>query len=154
MSDQTIYRPVGFLFKLTFTGILEEGGIGFKEVSGISMDLETEEISEGGENQFTHRLPSAVKFNNLILKRGLADKNSELVKWCMDTFSGQLDKPVVPKNISVRLLDEKAKPLMSWDFHSAWPVKWSVADLGSVDNNLAIETLEFSYNYFTTKPLK
>ncbi len=41
------YPPVAFYFKLSFTGISGAVEASFKEVSGISMEMGTEEISEG-----------------------------------------------------------------------------------------------------------
>ena len=120
----------------------------FKEVSGISMEMDTEEIAEGGNNAYKHRVPTSVKFSNLVLKRGLVPKNSELIGWCMKTLGGGLSQVIETKTIIVNLLDENGNPIQSWSFANAWPVKWSASDLNSMNNEIVIETLEFSYSYF------
>ena len=64
MAKQYI-PPVGFYFALSFKG--EQTG--FKEVLGISLEMETEEIVAGGENRFLHRVPTIASFQNLVLKK-------------------------------------------------------------------------------------
>ncbi len=68
-----LYPPVGFHFRVEF----DISGVGktdtyFREVSGLSMELEEETVVEGGENRFVQRLPVRAKYPDLILKRGLA----------------------------------------------------------------------------------
>jgi phage tail-like protein len=142
--------PASFYFELSIVGQTAEPRIGFKEVSGISMEMGAEEITEGGENRFKHRVPTAVKYSNLVLKRGLMPQNSEIAKWCIETLSGNMSTTMETKTIIVSLLNEKGSPLKSWNFINAWPVKWAVSDLNSMSSEIIIETLEFAYSYFTS----
>lgn len=146
-----IYPPVSFYFKLSFSGISGQVEASFKEVSGITMEMGIEEIAEGGVNGFKHRVPTTAKFSNLVLKRGLVPKDSELAQWCMDTLTGNLEDTLETKMITVHLLEASRKPLKSWSFNNAWPVKWSVSDLNSMNNEIAIETLEFAYSNFQAR---
>lgn len=147
MSDS--YPPVAFYFRLSFDAVSSGEDASFKEVSGITMEMGTEEITEGGNNNYKHRVPTSVKFSNLVLKRGLVPKESPIVHWCLDTIGGGLSEAIKTKTILVSLLNEKGQPLNSWSFANAWPVKWSASDLNSMNNELVIETLEFSYSQFT-----
>ena len=126
MSDT--YPPVAFYFRLSFDDTVTGPDISFKEVSGITMEMGTEEITEGGNNNYKHRVPTSVKFSNLVLKRGLVPKDSEIVQWCLDTLGGGLTNAIETKTIMVSLLDEEGNPLNSWSFANAWPVKWSASD--------------------------
>jgi len=144
-----VYPPVAFYFQLSFSGVSGSVDASFKEVSGISMEMGIEEIAEGGNNSFKHRVPTSAKFSNLVLKRGLVPKGSDLIVWCMKTFGGGLSDFVETKNIIVNLLDETGTAINSWSFVNAWPVKWSASDLHSMNNEIVIETLEFAYSYFT-----
>ncbi|AVI50443.1 phage tail protein [Pukyongia salina] len=146
MSNE--YPLAAFYFRLSFNGLSGSVDSSFKEVSGISMEMDTEEITEGGNNSFKHRVPTSVKFSNLVLKRGMVSKDSPLVDWCIKTFGGGLAEYVETKNIVVSLLDENGDPIKAWSFANAWPVKWAASDLNSMNNEVAIETLEFSYSYF------
>jgi phage tail-like protein len=142
------YPPVAFYFRLSFNGLSGSVDTSFKEVSGISMEMDTEEIAEGGNNSFKHKVPTSVKFSNLVVKRGLVPKNSPLIEWCNKTLGSSLSEYIDAKNIVVSLLDENGDPLKSWSFANAWPVKWSAADLNSMNNEVLIETIEFAYSYF------
>jgi len=136
------YPPLGFHFKVEFT--LFEGEFQFQSVSGLSIELETEEITEGGENRFKHKLPVKAKYPNLVLKRGLL-VNSALINWCRNTIE---NFEIVPTNLIVKLLDEKHKPLVTWSIVHAYPVKWSISDFNAEESKIIIETIELAYNYF------
>ena len=45
--------------------------IRFQKVSGLEAEVETDSISEGGQNLYTQRLPRGVKYGNLVLTRGM-----------------------------------------------------------------------------------
>jgi phage tail-like protein len=146
----TTYPPVSFYFKLSFSDTSGSADASFKEVSGIAMEMSTDDLAEGGV-MYKHRVPTTVKYSNLILKRGLVPKNSAVAKWCMDTLTGGFEEAIETKSIIVSLLNEDGDPLQSWSFVNAWPVKWSVSDLHSMNNEIAIESLEFAYSYFEKK---
>ena len=51
--------------------------------------------------------------------------------------------------MSVALLDSKGQPARSWGFVNAWPVSWQVEAFNASKNEVAIEKLEFSYQYLS-----
>ena len=137
------YPPVGFHFKVEF-GVTQDKEFEFQSVSGLSVDIETEEFAEGGENRFKHKLPVRTKFPNLVLKRGLVT-NSDLIGWCREAIE---DFQFKPTGVMVKLLNEEHQPLKTWNVVHAYPVKWSVSDFNAEENSLVIETIELAYNYF------
>ncbi|MDD5033804.1 MAG: phage tail protein [Methylococcaceae bacterium] len=143
------YPPVSFYFQVNIHGMSTEHDSGFLEVDGLTVEREVVPIQEGGENRFMHRLPGSLKYQNLILKRGLVVKSSQLAQWCLDVFEPSFEKPLTPRDIDVSLLDEQGSPLVTWNFKRAWPIKWKIDSLGAMDNKIAIETLEFVFSYFT-----
>ena len=140
------YPPGSFYFRLTFSGL--SGDAAFQEASGISTEMEAEEVVCGGENRFKFKLPGIAKYNNLILKRGLIANGSKIASWCNDIISGGLNDTITTRTITVALLDGNSKVLVSWDFLNAYPVKWNVSDFRSMENAYAVETLEFAFTYF------
>jgi phage tail-like protein len=155
------YPPVGFFFEVIFLGeSLDKDSVEtrFQSVSGLSSELQTETLKEGGELRFEHILPVRTKYNPLVLKRGLV-KDSKLIKWCMDAL---VNFDIRPMDLLVKLLHLKGtnanatpqniEPLMTWNVVSAWPKKWSVSDFNAEQNSIAIESLELNYSYFTSKP--
>ncbi|MCV9930361.1 phage tail protein [Flavobacterium sp. LS1R49] len=140
------YPPVGFHFLVEFEGLgTKEKDHQFQSVSGLSVDLETEEISEGGENRFKHKLPVKTKYPNLTLKRGILI-DSVVIGWCRDAIENFSFKPV---NLTIKLLNEEHKPLISWNVVHAYPVKWAVEDFNAQESKLVVESFELTYNYFT-----
>lgn len=132
--------PVGFHFAVDF-------GLGeplsdhrFQEVSGLGAEVSTEELREGGAD-VAYKLPTGLKFNNLVLKRGFI-VDSQVQDWFRDAV--ELFK-FRPSDVEVILLNEKHEPLASWKFIGAWPVKWSVSDFKAQDNSLVIESMELAY---------
>ena len=152
--------PYGFLFSVEILGkpLVNFTGIeaGFQEVLGINASMKLDSITEGGENRFVHKVPARVSFDsNLELKRGLMVADSPFGKWCRDHLSSGLNavsvgKKIQTRDIIVHLLDSDQKPLMSWQFVRAYPVKWEVTGLNAKQNDIAVESIELAYQYFTT----
>ena len=142
----TYYPPVAFHFKVEI-GLdnLHENDVRFQEVSGLNSELGVEQVAEGGENRFEHRLPARGKFGNLVLKRGLLTE-SGVISWIRDAIENFEFKPA---DVLVSLMDEEHNPLASWSFVAAWPVKWSLGAFDAKKNEVVVETLELAYRYFT-----
>ncbi len=139
------YPPIGFHFKVEFLGIsTKKNDHQFQSVSGLSVDLETEEIAEGGENRFKHKMPVRTRYPNLVLKRGLLI-DSGVIEWCRNALE---NFDITPTDLIVKLLNEEHEPILNWNIVNAYPVKWDVGDFNAEENKLVIETLELSYNYF------
>ncbi len=136
------YPPLGFHFKVEFANL--SGEYQFQSVSGLNVELETEQIAEGGENRFKHKLPVSTRYPNLVLKRGIR-VDSSLTKWCREALE---DFDIKPTNITISLLNEEHEPLMTWNVVHAYPLKWSVSEFNAEKSLVAIESIELAYNYF------
>jgi phage tail-like protein len=161
------YPPVGFFFEVNFQGSFKNAKetttdlskeaveTRFQSISGLSVELQTETLKEGGQQRFEHILPVRAKYSPLILKRGLV-KNSKMIEWCMEAID---NFDIQPMDLLVHLLHvnrpdpnqppQGIQPLMTWNIVNAWPKKWSVSDFNAEQNSLAIESLELNYSYFT-----
>ncbi|KAA3624880.1 MAG: glycerol acyltransferase [Bacteroidetes bacterium] len=141
----TYYPTPGFHFKVEFDiGGIKEEDVHFQEVNGLSVDIETETIKEGGENRFSQQLPNRSTYSNLILKRGIL-VDSGIINWCKDAIE-KLD--IKPATIWVKVLNEQHQPLQTFSFIKAWPKKWELSGLNAQQSGLLIETIEFAYQYF------
>ncbi|MEM9903566.1 MAG: phage tail protein [Cyanobacteria bacterium P01_D01_bin.44] len=139
--------PVGFYFMVTFLvgGFLPNPlDIRFQRVSGMSSTIETSEVREGGENLFTHRLPTRVTYDNLVLERGMVIGSPLNVEFnlAMSTLKFQ------PGNVLVMLLNAKDMPIAGWLFQETYPLKWSVSDLDANQSAVVIDTMELAYTRF------
>ncbi|MCB1947904.1 phage tail protein [Nitrosomonas sp.] len=146
-QTDTLYPPSAFYFKVMFGGTHENTDTSFQEVSGIVSEMEIETVVEGGENRFVHQLPKGIKHPNLELKRGIAPKDSPLVKWCIAVMEGDFVSAIETQAIRVFLMNENKTPIRGWLFDSAYPVKWEIESFGSTKNEVAIEKIVLNYNY-------
>ncbi len=136
--------PVVFHFKVEFTNGSSDQDVRFQEVMGLQAEVTTEELREGGLNEYVHRLPTGAKYGNLVLKRGFI-KDTDMAKWvrrAVESFEFE------PRNMSVSLLNEQHVAVAAWSFLGAWPVKWSISDFKAQENALAVESMELAYRSF------
>ena len=147
MEEGIYYPPVGFHFKAVFQGKGISGETSFKEISGLTVAISPEEVKEGGELRFVHRLPTVPKYSNLVLKRGLVT-DSWIRSWVERAVKEFVFQPLL---LTIQLLNENHKPLMSWVAYNVWPVKWEVSNFDSMSNSLVIESMELAFDYFETK---
>ncbi|MCG6901991.1 MAG: phage tail protein [Rhodobacter sp.] len=137
--------PVSFHFLVEFD--LPDAGeqdIRFREVSGLTMELEQETYSEGGENRFTHKFPVRASYPDLTLKRGMMS-NSVVAAWIRDAVQNFV---ISPTTVWVKLLNDAHEPLETYTFVNVWPKKWVVSDFNAETSDYVVETLELAYNYF------
>ncbi|MFL5740121.1 MAG: phage tail protein [Flavisolibacter sp.] len=147
------YPPGAFHFKVEFNGV---NGMNsdteqrFQEVSGLSFDIETEELKEGGENRFTWKLPKRGKYPNLVLKRGMLQGTALLnwIKSAMSTFFTVAVYDFKPADMVITLMDEAGQPVAIWNVVQAFPIKWSTSDFRASENAVVVETIELAYQYF------
>lgn len=146
----------GFYAKSTYaaTFLVEVDGqpIGrFHEVSGLSVDVAVEDVEEGGQNGFVHKLPGRMTWPNLVLKRGMTETDN-LLAWLNkssgDGFAGQQHK-VTRSTLAIVLMSaDGTTRLRSWNFEGAFPVKWSGPTFAYSSSDPADEELEIAHHGF------
>jgi len=145
-ADLVYIPPTAFHFVVRVDGA--PGDTSFQEVSGLEVEMQTEDVAEGGENRFVHRLPVRTRYSNLVLKRGVVTRPSPLGRWFNDALSLGPVRSGASRTVVVQLLDRSASPLIAWKVFGAWPLRWQHAPLDAMNNNLMIETAELGYQYF------
>ena len=116
----------------------------FTQVTGFSTQVDVLEYAEGGQNTFVHRLPTRTKQGNITLKRGVITSDTVLHTWYQKTV---VQAQVVTLVITLR--DTEDKPIRTWNFQNAYPVKWTGGDLNAGGTEFATESLEVAHNGFT-----
>ncbi len=138
----------------THSFILEVDGLPigrFTSVSGLSMEVEIETYSEGGQNGYEHKLPGRVKWPNLVFKRGVTNDNN-LANW-FETSVGPgfaLMPKVTRATCAVTMLSATGKRLRSWNVMDAFPVKWQGPDFDASANEVPTEELEIAHHGFVS----
>jgi phage tail-like protein len=126
-------------FKIKIKGV-EVGR--FRECTGIAMEVEMKDYNEGGNNGFVHKLPTRIKYPNLVLKRGVTHE-SALLDWIEETR-----KQARQSELTVTLMAAGNREVRQWAFQNAYPVKWTGPNLNSGGNAIATETLEIVHQGF------
>jgi phage tail-like protein len=125
----------------------------FSECGGLEVSVKYDEVREGGQNEFVHRLPGRVEYGNLVLKRGYVPADgtasgeglSEFFRWCLTGLNRQ-GSQVQRHDVTVTLMAlGTAAPIYSWVFRRCYPVKWSGPALKAGDNAVAVESLELAH---------
>lgn len=135
---------LGFRFAVVFFAggaVPNPIDVRFQRVSGLTATIDTTSIVEGGQNLYTHRVPTRVGYGNLVLERGFVVGSPLNLEFgaAMSLFK------FAPSNVMVTLLNERGIPLAAWLFLKAYPVRWATADLDANDERLVIDTLELAY---------
>jgi phage tail-like protein len=136
--------PLGFRFGVLFFagGVIPNPlDILFQKVSGLGSSVETAAVEEGGQNLYVQSLPKKIKYENLVLERGVVVGSPLVIEFnvTMSLFKFS------PSNVLVTLLDNTRIPIAGWLFMKAYPVKWSVSDLDADANSVVIERMELAY---------
>jgi len=108
----------------------------FTECTLPSIEVEIEELREGGLNSYVHQLPGRRKAAKVTLKNGIG--KNELLDW----YIRSLSEPVDRKQFTITLLDLQRNPVLTWTMENAYPVRWNGPNLKSDNNAIAIQSLE------------
>lgn len=117
----------------------------FSECTLPSLQVETVDVKEGGQNTFTHKLPVRVNVGTVKLKHGLT-KDIQLLNWYMLVLQGKITEAT--RQVTVIMNDTLGQPVSIWSFTDAYPIKWTGPTLKTGDNSVAIEELELVHHGF------
>ena len=125
----------------------------FMEVRGLEVTVETEELHEGGQNSFTHRLPGRMTWPNIVLKRGVT-QNDTLLEWLNKSSGEQFaanGNKLQRSTAAVTLIGPSGTRLRSWEFDGAFPVKWTGPNFAVASSDMAVEELEITHHGFRAR---
>jgi phage tail-like protein len=134
-----------FGFKITSGELAldyKDGTAFFKSVSGLKVQQDIQDYNEGGVSTFTRKVQGVFKWPNLVLSQGFT---GDLRLWNYKL------KPTRVNGIIVQL-GHKLQPLCKWEFHNAYPVKWTGPDFDTGKNELSIEILELAHEGLVMNP--
>jgi phage tail-like protein len=142
--------PMGDRFLFEVDGV--EIGI-FREVTGLQVTVEVVEVAEGGQNSFTHKLPSRMSWPNIVFKRGLTQSDA-LFDWLQKSsgegFAGNSNK-FKRSTGAVTAIDLTGARLRSWDFMDVFPVRWKGPDFVTGTDSPLEEELEVAHHGFRSR---
>ena len=123
----------------------------FSAVSGLSMSVDVETYQEGGENNYEHKFPGRVTWENLVFKRGITNDNN-LFNWFELTVGPgfMLTDSFTRATAGVTMLSANGKRLRSWVIQDAFPVRWKGPDFDANNDEVPTEELEVAHHGFTS----
>jgi phage tail-like protein len=134
--------PYGaFRFHLEIDSVIVAG---FSDVSGLSVETDSEEKTEGGVNDHVHTFVKGTKHPRLVLKHGITDSDS-LWSWHQDVVGGRIKR----QNGRILLFDTTGQEKWRWNFQGAFPLKWIGPDLKAESASVAIESIELVHQGLT-----
>jgi phage tail-like protein len=117
---------------------------GFTDCAGLQIEVEAHEYREGGQNEFVHRFAGGTRHPPLVLKHGLSPIDG-LWGWHQDVAAGDIRR----RNGTIYLLNKVQRPVLSWTFREALPLKWSGPDLRADAATVAVESVELAHRGLT-----
>jgi len=118
----------------------------FTECTLPTMDIEIEQVKEGGLNTYVHQLPGMRKASQMTLKNGVG-VIQDLQSWYLESLGGQVTR----KRISVAILNAKLEPVVTLDIAGAFPSQWSGPNLKTDDRAAAIQSLVLACGEVTVR---
>jgi phage tail-like protein len=137
-NDEFKYPLPKFHFELEWGGVR----MGFTEVSGLDFETEVIEYREGNLPTYNKtKQPGLTKFTDVTLKRGIVLDNLEYYEQWVKTAMFQENKEKYRRTVTIKLLNEEHKAIITWTLSKAWPSKIQSTDLKADANEIAIETM-------------
>ncbi len=124
----------------------QDSTVSFQEVSGLDTETQPIEYRHGDSPQFsTIKMPGIAKSGNVTLKKGIFVNDNNFWKW----YDAIKMNTIKRETVTIQLLDEAAKPTMTWTLSNAWPTKITGTDMKSDANEVAVETIELAHEGLT-----
>jgi phage tail-like protein len=122
----------------------------FGSVSGLQVSVATEEITEGGQNGFVHRVPGRFSWPNIVLKRGLTQADA-LFDWMQkvsgDGFAAN-NNAVTRMTGAITAIGDDGTRIRSWNLDAVLPVRWKGPDFDVANSAPLSEELEICHHGF------
>ena len=123
----------------------------FTALEGLSAEYNVMPYSEGGQNDYEHRLPGQLKYSTIKLSRALDTKSARdgggLATW----FTGlgeQGSRKSATRTAAITAFDIDGEQIARWNLLDAYPFRWTGPSFSADGNSVAKETLELAHHGF------
>jgi phage tail-like protein len=125
-----------------YVEIQSQGSISasFSECSGLGVDIEYDEYSEGGVNDQRRVFLKQPKFKPVTLKRGMTN---DLFFWNWLVILSNTKN--TRKNVNILTFNQAGETMQCWTLIGAVPVSWKAPSLQAKGSEVAIEELTLIY---------
>lgn len=153
MSSPESQRLLGTEPSLTSRFLFEVDGVEigiFGSVRGLEVSSGTEDVIEGGQNGYVHRLPGRLQWPNIVFSRGLTQADA-LFDWMNKTagegFASEGNK-VTRCSGAITVIGGDGSRLRSWALADVMPVRWKGPDFDIASESPLTEELEITHHGF------
>lgn len=119
----------------------------FQECSGLDVELDVQELVEGGRNDGLIRRVGRAKYQPIVLKRGMfysgGAVNRDLWSWLQDIAAGI--RPVRRYDGVVEVMSVGDQVVARWLFERGLPAKVAGPQLNARTGDIAIEELHIAH---------
>jgi len=164
MADTQLLRNFRFQVKLRRSATAESGASGtagapagsrgtqlgdgaFQECSGLDVEMDVQELQEGGRNDGVIRRVGRAKYQNLVLKRGMfyagGEVEGDLWRWLQSVVSGE--RPVRRYDGVIEVMSVGDTVVARWEFERGLPAKIVGPALNAKTGDIAIEELHIAH---------
>ena len=116
----------------------------FKTVSGLSVQMNTADYKEGGQNMFLHTLMGDLKWSDLVLKNGFSGD----LRWLTTMWlSADAENPPSQQRVAgdITWYDHK-NPRITIGFDHGIICKWELGELDGSKNELMIQSITIKHS--------
>lgn len=126
---------------------------GFQECTGLEVEMDVQELQEGGRNDGVIRRVGRGKYTNLVLKRGMLHApggtvDSGIWKWLQGILAGVRPVPRYDGTVQVLAADGETV-VATWAFARGLPAKVTGPQLNARTGEVAIEELHIAHEGLT-----
>jgi phage tail-like protein len=140
MTDRIKYG-LTLRFKVTLDDHTDLGA--WSKCEGLTFEYDVQEVKEGGNNEYVHRLPGRVKLQNLKLTRPLDKDTQKVADWL-----ASVAREPRRSTAQIEIVDEGGETVATWRLQGIYPFRWSGPTLDTGANSIALEVLELVHNGF------
>ncbi len=123
---------------------------GFQECSGLEVELDIQELMEGGRNDGVIRRVGRAKYQPITLKRGMffapdngaAGLDRSLWRWLQSISAGTVPVPRYDGSIRVK---HNGTTIATWSFVRGLPARLRGPELNAKTGDIAIEELSIAH---------
>lgn len=114
----------------------------FSEVTLPTLTTQTDDVIEGGQNHYIHKLPSRVDAGTISLKKGMST-TMDMLDWYMDVFNGNWQN--ARRSVMIVVFNTMRTPILFVYLANAYPVKWTGPTLKTDGAEVALDEVELAF---------
>ena len=115
----------------------------FAKCDGLKATYAVKTYEEGGQNNFVHKLPGRLSYENITLVRGVSEESLALAGW-FASFQAAVKRSTG----RITVMDATGSEVVTWNLMGVVPVSWSAAGIDAAGNGVLLETLVIAHEGF------